>query len=1362
MTQAAVFTLLPQDADADGGFRASVFVSPRLTPDGGENTAADFPAFADWPAVVSGATIVVEKRGAGSVELRAHADVLRSDLWRAYVSVLTVNGWQAPDLSGTEIRSFPAQSILALVEGLYRSVAAASRGDHPNPLAGGLRDLGAAHARLVGSPLESPLSRAEIDRRVDGRLASRANQRREEESGRTVPFEAGGLAPSVAPVSAAAALADVTNAILDLAEARRFYDRPEGRDPNIDPEYRRRPDPDFVPDEIENDDHDFHAALAALGDHPELLRALGIVIPLTLPADFVQTGGDFSVRLEHESVDPNPIVVQPWTRAAVDGRFFQPVSETGDLEQGMLLLDDSDRFDIAQVDVDSAAMLVEQRIANVYPIAQAANDGDPVTGDLPALRSTGLTVTRLRRSLILDQRIARSTHNAELIATGNELVLFAEDLVRGFRADVHDGAEWRSLMHRAVSYIDKASGAERLAVTDEAYLKASVLTSVPKAAVDRAYLHEALFGWDGWSLALPRPGRHIRGTDDDPGSLADEGEDFDGQLALRFRKTLVDGTLPRLRYGVSYRLRVRTVDLTGTSTGYASDDHATAAHSFRRFEPVSHPVVVPRHAFTEAESTLRLAIRSGVDADNSDASSPLTVVDPTNYAAALNAATPRRFARFRAQAERHLAPPKTSQREAELLSRFDDAIGAKDGPGRAAIYREAFARARREQGTFADMEILSATDPNSSTPVAGIQLAPPLAQDDDWTEVQLDAKLAALGRGEAPGAGFVIVHAGQTLRVPYLPDPLVAGIALRFSGHGTVSGWTHAELLTYSDTWPDLDTYRVVLASGPAPEVSVSGHEVTVELPPGATASVRASSTIDAATLDKLGMWSWIGSTVAAAELPEVLAGAHQMLTPGEELTLVHATQRPLVRPVFAEDLAAFRTYGQTLCRFSGTLALQSATTGRLDIDGSWSEWFDEPASGRPPELVAGRTGHAFNLAVVEDEDEVQLQSPTDATHEFGDTKHRKVSYTATATTRFREYLPPDVATVPEQLQVIGPQRTIHVPNSARPAAPVVHAVIPTFRWEELPEDPMDPRARLRSRSGGLRVWLDRPWYASGEDEMLGVVLSGADGLLRGTDVRRQHVSLWGKDPIRSSGDLAAPVPRPRDFAGEGLLRRDRLTLAETDATHPGVSVVGHPVTYSSQRDLWFADLEIEPGEAFWPFMRLALSRFQPWSVSTAELSQVVVADFVQLTNQRTATVTRPDAGTVRVTVTGITERRWAPPGRPGAPESGPVFHPIDTPTRGVRAWVERRGTLASDLDWQRVGDMVALGRVDEDEVMRAWSGDIELDIPIAAHRPGVDPSGEGSDWRLVLTEWEALLNDEPRGDGSAIERVVYLDRFPL
>lgn len=51
-----------------------------------------------------------------------------------------------------------------------------------------------------------------------------------------------------------------------------------------------------------------------------------------------------------------------------------------------------------------------------------------------------------------------------------------------------------------------------------------------------------------------------------------------------------------------------------------------------------------------------------------------------------------------------------------------------------------------------------------------------------------------------------------------------------------------------------------------------------------------------------------------------------------------------------------------------------------------------------------------------------------------------------------------------------------------------------------------------------------------------------------------------------------------------------------------------HDVTDDPERGLWFCDIEIDTGAAYWPFVRLALARYQPCSTEGAHLSEVVLA----------------------------------------------------------------------------------------------------------------------------------------------------------
>lgn len=102
--------------------------------------------------------------------------------------------------------------------------------------------------------------------------------------------------------------------------------------------------------------------------------------------------------------------------------------------------------------------------------------------------------------------------------------------------------------------------------------------------------------------------------------------------------------------------------------------------------------------------------------------------------------------------------------------------------------------------------------------------------------------------------------------------------------------------------------------------------------------------------------------------------------------------------------------------------------------------------------------------------------------HEFHDTKYRKVTYQAVATTRFREYFPENVTNDQNNITRRSPDVTVDVPNAAPPPAPKVLYVLPTFVWEKSSDSAWQTCSR---RGGGLRVYLDRPWYSSGDGELM-------------------------------------------------------------------------------------------------------------------------------------------------------------------------------------------------------------------------------------------------------------------------------------
>ncbi len=128
--------------------------------------------------------------------------------------------------------------------------------------------------------------------------------------------------------------------------------------------------------------------------------------------------------------------------------------------------------------------------------------------------------------------------------------------------------------------------------------------------------------------------------------------------------------------------------------------------------------------------------------------------------------------------------------------------------------------------------------------------------------------------------------------------------------------------------------------------------------------------------------------------------------------------------------------------------------------------------------------------------------------------------------------------------------------------------------------------------------------------------------------------------------------------------------------------VAPHDVTYDPERRLWFCDMEVNTGAAYWPFVRLALGRYQPCSTEGAHLSEVVLADVMQLAADRSLVVRAAAGGRPREVL----------PRSEIDVMSGQVNQvtPV-SPKPVVEVWLERLApTLGSDFGWVRIGDGVA------------------------------------------------------------------------
>lgn len=168
-------------------------------------------------------------------------------------------------------------------------------------------------------------------------------------------------------------------------------------------------------------------------------------------------------------------------------------------------------------------------------------------------------------------------------------------------------------------------------------------------------------------------------------------------------------------------------------------------------------------------------------------------------------------------------------------------------------------------------------------------------------------------------------------------------------------------------------------------------------------------------------------------------------------------------------------------------------------------------------------------------------------------------------------------------------------------------------------------------------MYLKTPWYSSGIDERLAVVLkTGIEKFDHGN--KQVAVTTWSNDPLKLSSAITNIYPNIQHFnflekgTDDSRFYEPLLTAEESSGAYVSIAVYNvHPVKPGNttiampdedDRHLYYADIMVNFDLAYFPFVKLALAAYQQHSVRKYNssvlvedccLSKIVQADYIQI-----------------------------------------------------------------------------------------------------------------------------------------------------
>ena len=348
----------------------------------------------------------------------------------------------------------------------------------------------------------------------------------------------------------------------------------------------------------------------------------------------------------------------------------------------------------------------------------------------------------------------------------------------------------------------------------------------------------------------------------------------------------------------------------------------------------------------------------------------------------------------------------------------------------------------------------------------------------------------------------------------------------------------------------------------------------------------------------------------------------------------------------------------------------------------------------------------------------------------------------------------------PHEQSVVSASTRVGVPAVKRPASCAPRRPEPSFQMRRMAEAHEDGLQHTVERVAKVRLWFARGLFSSGAGERVGIVLwppeyfDGRDGDferdLMTVDGREMtltsfedadlgpagsFISRWGGDPIREDASKqsgffippgafaefaecccgagpcscqAASPHRPAKV-GRALLPVSR---GDTDSDLKPVSLLTYEPCFDLDRQEWFVDVDLRPGQAAEPFVRFGLVAYQPDAPEALRVSRPVTVTASMLARRHVSfemtdwrlQVTMTGFGSVGIKDLDVNSLL------PGDAAAAAAFETLKLPAAKLFLFHERRGddlVLRTPLLTQDVHEIALSARVARKQI--EWTCALEL-----------------------------------------------------